>query len=159
LRSTYTPVWNESFNFDVKTDVGPGPLSLFVMDWNRLEKHQLIGIATIPEADLIALSRHDAGHESGVSLPVIKDGKPVVGHDAAECVLRLKLKVVEGLPRPVPLSLSGSQAGRALNVAESLTASTMPEPASASQLVRSISCSSESFYGYFQVPISCFEWG
>lgn len=49
--------------------------------------------------DLSLLLEEDAGHECQFSVPVIKEGSVVEGHDRHKCHLNLNVKILKALPR------------------------------------------------------------
>jgi hypothetical protein len=97
--STYTPIWNEDFIIMVENEASP--VTFQVMDWNRVEKHELVGFAMISSADLRSLLEEDIGHECQLAVPVIKAGTVVEGHDHHKCHLNLLVKVLKAAPRTV----------------------------------------------------------
>jgi hypothetical protein len=94
--STYNPVWNESV-FVVVEDTSLS-VSFEVMDWNRIEKHETVGYASIPAAELVSLALEEGGHERPVSLPIIKGGVAVNGHDHKHSQLNVRLRVIQPMP-------------------------------------------------------------
>ena len=67
------------------------PVTFQVMDWNRMEKHEQVGFAMISSGDLSSLLEEDTGHERQLSVPVIKEGSVVEGHDRHKCQLNLNV--------------------------------------------------------------------
>jgi hypothetical protein len=68
------------------------------MDWNRIEKHETVGYASIPASELLSLAREERGHERPVTLPIIKGGVAVNGHDHKHSQLNVKLRIVQPMP-------------------------------------------------------------
>ncbi len=71
------------------------------MHWSRLTAHAIVGYAIVPEAERFSLLLEDSGHERQLSVPVIKAGKPVLGHDQQQCHLTIRIKVMHGLAKSV----------------------------------------------------------
>ncbi len=76
------------------------PVTFQVMDWNRLEKHELVGFAMISSAELRLLLDQDTGYECHLALPVLKAGAVVEGVDHHKCHLKVTVKVLQALPKP-----------------------------------------------------------
>jgi Ca2+-dependent lipid-binding protein len=95
--STYTPTWNEDFIIMVENE--ENPVTFQVMDWNRVEKHELVGFAMISSSDIHSLLEEDNGYECHLSVPVIKAGTVVEGHGHHKCHLNLTVKVLKAFPR------------------------------------------------------------
>jgi Ca2+-dependent lipid-binding protein len=95
--SSYNPTWNENFIVSVENEASP--VTFHVMDWNRVEKHELVGVAMISSAELRSLLDEETGYECQLVLPVIKSGTLVEGHDRHKCQLNLLVKVLKAAPR------------------------------------------------------------
>ena len=97
--STYSPTWSETFLITV--DNQSTPVTFEVMDWNRVGKHELVGLGTIAMADLRWLFQAEAGQERQLAVPVVKGGVVVEGNDRKECQLNLVVKVMSSaVPSP-----------------------------------------------------------
>ena len=95
--SSYSPNWNEDFIIMVENEASP--VTFQVMDWNRVEKHELVGFAMISSEELRSLLEEDTGYECQLAPPVIKAGAVVEGHDHHKCRLKLAVKVLKAVPR------------------------------------------------------------
>ena len=62
------------------------------MDWNRVEKHELVGLGTIATADLRQLFQSEVGQERQLAVPVMNGGVAVEGNDRKKCQLNLMIK-------------------------------------------------------------------
>ncbi len=69
------------------------------MDWNRVGKHELVGLSTIAMKDLRWMFQAQAGQQRQLAVPVMKAGAVVEGHDHQGCQLNLVVKV---MPSAVP---------------------------------------------------------
>jgi hypothetical protein len=90
--STYAPTWNESFFITVDNE--STPVTFEVMDWNRVGKHELVGLGTIAMADLRWLFQAGAGQQRQIAVPVMKAGAAVEGHDRQECHLNFVVNLM-----------------------------------------------------------------
>ncbi len=75
------------------------PVTFQVMDWNRLEKHELVGFAMINSTELCSLLEEGTGYECRLALPVIKAGTAVEGNDRHRCHLNVLVKVLRPAPK------------------------------------------------------------
>lgn len=73
-----------------------------MIDWNRLEKHEIVGYASVPDQELRLLVEEETGHEREIAVPIVKGGVAVCGHDHKPSLLHLKLKLIRPMPRPSP---------------------------------------------------------
>ncbi len=65
------------------------------MDWNRVGKHELVGLSTIAMKDLRWMFQAQAGQQRQLAVPVMKAGAVVEGHDHQGCQLNLVVKVLQ----------------------------------------------------------------
>ena len=65
-----------------------------VMDWNRVGKHELVGLGTIAMADLRWLFQAGAGQQRQIAVPVMKAGAAVEGNDHKECHLNFVVNLM-----------------------------------------------------------------
>ena len=64
------------------------------MDWNRVGKHELVGMGTIAIADLRWLFRAEEGQQRQIAVPVMKAGVVVEGNDRKQCQLNLVVNIM-----------------------------------------------------------------
>jgi hypothetical protein len=99
LCSTYSPSWNESLLISIEKS--STPLTFEVMAWSRLTAPAIVGYAIVSEAERFSLLLEDAGHERQLTVPVIKAGKPVIGHDQQQCHLTVRIKVIHAMAKSI----------------------------------------------------------
>jgi hypothetical protein len=87
----YRAEWNESFLFGIDEPVS---LNLELMDWDRTGTEK-VGEALASIDEVFKLMQSRMGIETTLSLPVLNDGKPVLGRDNIPCCLNAKLRIVQ----------------------------------------------------------------
>ena len=102
-KNAYDATWDAWFNLDLE-DVAKGLASdctVTVMDWDATSKDDEVGSFVISAERMGELFRAHLGSSGLHKFIVMRDGRPVKGHNKSECEVELKVKVSE-----VPLPFS-----------------------------------------------------
>ncbi|KAJ1475691.1 C2 domain-containing protein [Baffinella frigidus] len=102
IKNTYDASFEESFVLDVvsyddEPDALVADVTVRVLDHDLVSASDEVGAVSIPGDVLKRAALADLGWEAEVQFDVLSRGRHVVGHDRKRCVIRMKVRVLEGL--------------------------------------------------------------
>jgi hypothetical protein len=102
-KAPYAARWDCAFLLGLDR---PGLLSLELLDWDRTGPER-VGLVSVQEEMVEALLSGDIGSLRELALPVLsKEGRGVVGYDKLECVMHVRVRLVEDLVKQEALNAS-----------------------------------------------------
>jgi Ca2+-dependent lipid-binding protein len=97
VKASYTPEWNEVFQWDVAA-VEKGCRTDFIVqlnDWDAASKDDEVGSFTIPASRMSEIVRARIGWFGTDNFPLYLDGKLVIGHDREPSEVTVRVRVEE----------------------------------------------------------------
>eukprot|EP00960_Hanusia_phi_P078033 768772-Hanusia_phi.AAC.7 len=94
---TYDPTWNETFEFQVRSD--SEELVLTVWDWDRIGQDEFVGSLHLPVAEMTSSLLQDQ------CIPLQREHKPCIGHNGSVTVLEFVCDMIP-IHESFPLKIS-----------------------------------------------------